>query len=268
MPRTLRGRRDPAPGPGPAPAAGTGEATSWATSPPSLTLRSWERPASVSLSAPSHPSFGAGSSASGTHTCRVCSVGPVSAHRAGWGTPGSQRQVAPAAPRRQTGKCCSERTSLHNPPRGAPSASRVTRAPKAPVRGLLDPGIWPRALSGSETGTMANSLAPQAPRAPAPPLCPPRSPHALPLCLTVPTAATTCHTATAMVALTAPCSCRRGDLLLARSRHLGAQGGHQGWWRGSQAATPQPEQALPGSVIPRLQSPEARGTKAGPAVRQ
>lgn len=137
---------------------------------PSLTLHSWECPASVSLSAPLRPSFRAGSSARGAHTCRVCSVGPVSALWAGQGDPGKPAaggsRSTPRAAR--SGHLC---TTSH---RGAPFCKGVTRAPKAPVRGLLDSGIWPRALSGSEMGTMANSSAPQAPRAPGP--APPPSP--------------------------------------------------------------------------------------------
>lgn len=142
---------------------------------PSLTLHSWECPASVSLSAPLRPSFRAGSSARGAHTCRVCSVGPVSALWAGRGDPGeaSSRWLRQHPEGRQgsaprSGHLC---TTSH---RGAPFCKGVTRAPKAPVRGLLDSGIWPRALSGSEMGTMANSSAPQAPRAPGP--APPPSP--------------------------------------------------------------------------------------------
>lgn len=131
---------------------------------PSLTLHSWECPASVSLSAPLRPSFRAGSGARGAHTCRVCSVGPVSALQAGRGDPGKPAaggsRSTPRAAR--SGHLC---TTSH---RGAPFCKGVTRAPKAPVRGLLDSGIWPRALSGSEMGTMANSSAPQAPRAPGP----------------------------------------------------------------------------------------------------
>lgn len=142
---------------------------------PSLTLHSWECPASVSLSAPLRPSFRAGSGARGAHTCRVCSVGPVSALRAGRGDPGKPAAGGSRSTPRADREVLLGVDISARPPTGEPPSARgATRAPKAPVRGLLDSGIWPRALSGSEMGTMANSSAPQAPRAPGP--APPPSP--------------------------------------------------------------------------------------------
>lgn len=98
---------------------------------PSLTLHSWECPASVSLSAPLRPSFRAGSSARGAHTCRVCSVGPVSALRAGRGEPreASSRWL----PQHPEG--CSEWTSLHNLPQGSPLLQGGDQGPEGPSEG-------------------------------------------------------------------------------------------------------------------------------------
>lgn len=176
VPRTLPGRRDPALGPGPAPAVVTGEASSWA--------RSSSQPHSPLLGAPClgfpvcpiHPSFRAGSSGGGTHTCRVCSGGPVSALRAAWGGPRDAAAGGSGSPPRADRDMLLGADVSAQPATGAPPSARgVTRAPTAPVRGLLDSAMWPRALSGSETGTTASSLAPQAP-----PLCPPRALHAQP----------------------------------------------------------------------------------------
>lgn len=175
MPRTPPGRQDPAAGPGPAPAVVTREASSWA--------HVHSQPHSPLLGVP----------------CLSFPVRPIAPFIQGWvqclrgahlprllsgscecppGWAGGPREASSrwlpqhpegrqgSAPR--SGHLC---TTSHG---GAPFRKGVTRAPKAPVRGLLDSEIWPRALSGSEMGTMANSSAPQAPRAPGP--APPPSP--------------------------------------------------------------------------------------------
>lgn len=175
MPRTPPGRQDPAAGPGPAPAVVTREASSWAhvhSQPHSPLL------GVPCLSFPVCPIVpfiqGWVQCPRGAHLPRLlsgsCECPP------GWA--GGPREASSrwlrqhpegrqgSAPR--SGHLC---TTSHG---GAPFRKGVTRAPKAPVRGLLDSEIWPRALSGSEMGTMANSSAPQAPRAPGP--APPPSP--------------------------------------------------------------------------------------------